>query len=206
MRAETTRMRMKISSLLGGWGTKRAPDERRKEPRYSAEGPMKAYWQVDGGFTSARGQLRDAGEGGSGIGFTISEQIPVGTATWITTGEGETFGGIVRHSDVKDGAYRTGARLDLQSKVVEGWGGVQLRWIGEDGLMHVASASLRNGDEGTLQVNCAEASPVGVLLLITGPEYSCLCFVQKCEPYGKRFLLEVETIADATKQPRANAA
>ncbi len=167
---------------------------------------MKAYWCVDGGFTSTRGRLRDAGEGGSGIGFTLSDQIPVGTAAWITTSEGETFGGIVRHSDAKDGGYRTGARLDLESKVVEGWGGVQLRWIGEEELMHVASASLRNGNEGMLEVNCAEAAPIGVLLLITGPEVSCLCFVKACEPYGKRFLLEVETAADATKQPRANAA
>jgi hypothetical protein len=89
---------------------------------------------------------------------------------------------------------------------VEGWGGVQLRRIGDDGVMRVASASLRNGDEGVLQVNCAQAAPVGELLLITGPEVSCLCLVNKCDPYGKRFLLEVETVADATKQPRANAA
>jgi hypothetical protein len=199
-------MKMTISSFLG-WGTKREnPEERRKEARYAAEGPVKAYWRTDGGFTSARGQLRDAGEGGSGIGLTMSQQIPVGTAAWITTSEGETFGGIVRHSDAKDGAYRTGVRLDLQSKVAEGWGGVQLRWIGDDQLMHVASASLRNSDEGMLQVNCAKAAPVGAILLITGPEVSCLCLVKQCEPYGKRFLLEVETAADATKQPRANAA
>ena len=199
-------MRMKISSFLGWGGKRENSDERRKEPRYAAEGPMKAYWCVEGGFTSARGRLHDAGEGGSGIGFTLSNQIPVGTAAWITTSEGETFGGIVRHSDGQDGTYRTGTKLDLQSKVVEGWGGVQLRWICGDGLMHVASASLRNGDEGELQVNCAEAAPAGVLLLITGPEVSCLCLVKQCKPYGKRFLLEVETVADATRQPRANAA
>lgn len=200
-------MRMKISSFLGGWGGKREnPEERRKEPRYSAEGPVKVYWCADGGFTWARGQLHDAGEGGSGIGIVLSEQIPEGTAAWITTSEGETFGGIVRHSNAEGGADRIGLRLDLQSQVVEGWGGVQLRRIGDEGRMHVASASLRNGDEGMLQVNCAEAAPTGVLLLITGPEVSCLCFVKKCEPYGKRFLLEVETVADATKQPRANAA
>jgi hypothetical protein len=198
---------MKISSFLVGWGAKREnSDERRKEPRYSAEGPMKAYWSAAGGITSARGQLHDAGEGGSGVGFVLPEQIPVGTAAWITTSEGETFGGIVRHADAKDGAYRTGLKLDLKSQVVEGWGGVQLRRIGDEGVMYVASASLRNGDEGMLQVNCAEAAPTGGLLLITGPEVSCLCLVKKCEPYGNRFLLEVETVADATKQPRANAA
>jgi hypothetical protein len=197
---------MKISSFLGWGGKRENPDERRKEPRYAAEGPMKAYWRVDNEFKSARGHLHDAGEGGSGIGFTLSQAIPVGTAAWITTSEGETFGGIVRHANAKNGAYRIGAKLDLQSKVVEGWGGVQLRWIGDGEMMHVASASLRNGDEGMLEVNCAEAAPVDVLLLITGPEVSCLCFVKKCQPYGKRFLLEVETIADATKQPRANAA
>lgn len=200
-------MRMKISSFLSGWGAKReTPEERRKEPRYSAEGPMKAYWCVEGGYTSARGQLNDAGEGGSGIGFTLTKQIPVGAAAWITTNDGETFGGIVRHSDARGGAYRIGAKLDLRSQVIEGWGGVQLRWIGDDGVMHVASASLRNGDEAMLQVNCAEAAPVGVLLLITGAMVSCLCLVRKCEPYGKRFLLEVETVADATKQTRSNAA
>ena len=199
-------MRRKISSFLGWGGKRENSDERRKEPRYAADGPMKAYWLLDGGLTSARGQLHDAGEGGSGIGFTLPETIPVGTAAWITTSEGETFGGIIRHAAARNGSYRIGAKLDLQSKVVEGWGGVQLRWIGDEGLMHVASASLRNGDEGMLEVNCAEAAPVGVLLLITGPEVSCLCCVKKCEPYGKRFLLVVEAIADATKQPRANAA
>jgi hypothetical protein len=72
---------MKISSFLVGWGAKREnSDERRKEPRYSAEGPMKAYWSAAGGITSARGQLHDAGEGGSGVGFVLPEQIPVGTA------------------------------------------------------------------------------------------------------------------------------
>jgi hypothetical protein len=197
---------MKISSFLGWGGKRENPDERRKEARYAAEGSMKAYWRLDNGFKSARGQLHDAGEGGSGIGFTLPESIPVGSAAWITTNEGETFGGIVRHAADKDGVYRVGAKLDLQTKVVEGWGGVQLRWIGDGELMHVASASLRNGGEGMLEVNCAEAAPVGVLLLITGLEVSCLCWVNKCQPYGKRFLLEVETIADATKQPRANAA
>jgi hypothetical protein len=199
-------MRMKISSFLG-WGAKRENQvEHRKEPRYATEGPMKAYWRLDGGFTSARGQLNDAAESGSGIGFTLSEPIPVGTAAWIATNEGQTVGGIVRHADAKDGVYLIGAKLDLQSTVIEGWGGVQLRWIGDEDLMYVASASLRNGDEGMLEVNCAEATPVGVLLLITGPEMSCLCFVKTCQPYGKRFLLEVETVADATKQPQANAA
>lgn len=200
-------MRMNISSFLGGWGAKReAPGERRKDPRYAAEGPIKVYWCVEGGFTSARGQLHDAGEGGSGVGFVLSSPIPVGSGAWITTSEGETFGCIVRHSDSRDGSYRTGAKLDLKSQVVDGWGGVQLQRIGEDGLMHIASASLRNGDEGMLQVNCADAQPVGALLLIAGPEVSCLCLVNRCEPYGKRFLLEVETVADATRQPRANAA
>ncbi|MDA0205243.1 MAG: hypothetical protein O3A53_02315 [Acidobacteria bacterium] len=199
-------MRMKISSFLGWGGKRENADERRKEPRYAAEGPMKVYWRVDGGFTSARGQLHDAGEGGSGLGFTLSEPILVGTAAWITTSEGETFGGIVRHADARDGVYLIGAKLDLQSKIVEGWGGVQLRWISDEQLMHVASASLRNGAEAMLEVNCAEAAPVGVLLLITGPEVSCLCFVKECRPYGKIFLLEVEAVADATEQPRANAA
>lgn len=200
-------MKMNISSFLGGWGVKReTPGERRKDPRYAADGQVKAYWCVEGGFASARGRLHDAGEGGSGIGFMLSCQIPVGAAAWITTSEGETFGCIVRHCDSKDGAYRTGANLNLKPQVIEGWGGVQLRRIGEDGLMHIASASLRNGDEGMLQVNCAEAQPVGVLLLIAGPHVSCLCLVNKCEAYGKRFLLEVETVADATMHPRANAA
>ena len=199
-------MRLKISSFLGWAGKRENGDERRKEPRYAAEGPMKVYWRLDDGFTSARGRLHDAGEGGSGLGFTLSEPIPVGTAAWITTNEDETFGGIVRHADALDGAYRIGAKLDLQSKIVEGWGGVQLRWISDEQLMHVASASLRNGDEAMLEVNCAEAAPVGVLLLITGSEVSCLCFVRECRPYGKRFLLEVETVADATEQPRADAA
>jgi len=199
-------MRMKISSFLS-WGAKRENQvERRKEPRYATEGPMTAYWRLDDGFTLARGRLNDAAESGSGIGSTLSEPIPVRSVAWITTNEGETFGGIVRHADAKDGDYRIGAKLDLQSKVVDGWGGVQLRWIDDEELMYVASASLRNGDEGMLEVNCAEATPVGVLLLITGPEMSCLCFVKKCQPYGKRFLLEVETVADATKQPQANAA
>ncbi len=200
-------MRMNISSFLGGWGAKReASGERRKDPRYAAEGPMKAYWCVEGGFTSARGQLHDAGEGGSGVGFMLSSQIPVGAGAWITTSDGETFGCIIRHSDAKAGCYRIGAKLDLRSQVIEGWGGVQLHRIGEDGLMHIASASLRNGDEGMLQVNCAEAQPVGALLLVAGAEVSCLCLVNKCEPYGKRYLLEVETVADASVQPRANAA
>ena len=199
-------MRLKISSFLGWAGRRENGDERRKEPRYATEGPMKAYWCVAGGFASARGQLRDAGEGGAGIGFTLPEPIPGGSAVWITTSEGETVGGIVRHADALDDAYRIGAKLDLQSKIVEDWGGVQLRWISDEQLMHVASASLRNGAEAVLEVNCAEAAPVGVLLLITGPEVSCLCFVKECRPYGKRFLLEVEPVADATEQPRANAA
>src|SRR5690606_24477806 len=152
------------------------------------------------------GHMHDAGEGGSGIGFTLTKQIPVGTAAWVTTSEGETFGGIVRHSDGTDGVFRIGAKLDLKSQVIEGWGGVQLRRIGDEGVMHVASASLRNSDEGMLQVNCADAAPVGALLLITGALVSCLCLVKTCEPYGRRFLLEVETIADATQQTRSNAA
>lgn len=199
-------MRMKISSFLGGWGKRETAGERRKDRRSAAEGPMKAYWCAEGKLVSARGKLQDAGEGGSGLGFTLSSQIPEGAAAWITTHEGETFACIVRHTDAKNGVYRAGGKLDLKSQVIEGWGGVQLRWVGKDGLMHLASASLRNGEEGMLEVNCAEAAPVGVLLLIAGPAVSCLCLVNKCEPYGKRFLLEVETVADATRQPQATAA
>lgn len=199
-------MKMTISNLLGWGGKRKKDDERRKWQRIVAEGPMRVYWCIEGGFLSARGTLRDAAEDGSGIGFDLRKQLPVGTIAWLTTQDGQTFGGVVRHADEKAGEYQTGMQLDLEPNAVGGWGGVQLHWIDRNNKMNVASASLRNGDEGSLQVNSAVEASVGSLLLITGPEVSCLCFVNKCQPYGKRFLLEVETAADATVQRTTQAA
>lgn len=199
-------MKMTISNLLGWGGKRKKEDERRKGHRVIADGPMWVYWCVEGGFVSARGTLRDAAEDGSGIGFALRKQLPIGTVAWLTTHDGQTFGGVVRHADEKAGEYQTGVRLDLKSNAVDGWGGVQLRWIDVSDKMNVAWASLRNGDEGSLQVNSAAEVSVGSLLLITGPEVSCLCFVNKCQPYGKRFLLEVATVADATVQSTTQAA
>ncbi len=199
-------MKMTISNLFGWGGNRKKDDERRKGHRVVADGPMRVYWCVEGGFLSARRTLRDAAEDGSGIGFALRKQLPVGTVAWLTARDGQTFGGVVRHADEKAGEYQTGIQLDLESNAVGGWGGVQLSWIDRSNKMNVASASLRNGDEGSLQVNSAGEVSVGSLLLITGPEVSCLCFVNKCQPYGKRFLLEVATAADATLQRTIQAA
>jgi len=199
-------MKMTISNLLGWGGKRKKEDERRKGHRVIADGPMRVYWCVEGGFVSARGTLRDAAEDGSGIGFALRKQLPIGTVAWLTTHDGQTFGGVVRHADEKAGEHQTGIQLDLESNAVGGWGGVQLSWIDGNNKMNVAAASLRNGDEGSLQVNSAGEVSVGSLLLITGPEVSCLCFVNKCQPYGKRFLLEVATVADATVQSTTQAA
>ena len=199
-------MKMTISNLFGWGGKRKKDDERRKGPRVVADGPMRVYWCVEGGFLSARGTLRDAAEDGSGIGFALGKHLPIGTVAWLTTQDGQTFGGVVRHANEKAGEYQTGIQLDLESNAVGGWGGVQLHWIDRNNKMNVASASLRNGDEGSLQVNSAAEPSVGSLLLITGPEVSCLCSVNKCKPYGKRFLLEVATVADATVQRTTQAA
>jgi hypothetical protein len=199
-------MKMTISNLLGWCGKRKKEDERRKGYRVIADGPMRVYWCVEGGFPSACGTLRDAAEDGSGIGFALRKHLPIGTVAWLTTQDGQTFGGVVRHADEKAGEYQTGIQLDLESNAVGGWGGVQLHWIDRRNKMNVASASLRNGDEDSLQVNSAGEVSVGSLLLITGPEVSCLYFVNKYQPYGKRFLLEVATAADATVQRTTQAA
>jgi hypothetical protein len=199
-------MKMTISSLLGWGGKRKADDERRKRARVVLDGPLRAYWCVDGQLDTLSGTLRDAAEDGSGIGFSLRRQIPIGTVAWLNTKDGHTFGGVVRHANEKEGEFRTGIQLDLQPKGLSGWGGVQTSWVDADGNMNAAPASLRNSEEGRLQVNAVGEAAEGSLLLITGTEVSCLCLVNGCQPYGKRFLLDVETVADATPQQSKRAA
>ncbi len=76
---------MSLSSLLRWGGKRKAPDERRDEGRYVAEGPMKAYWVADGACVVARGELRDLSEDGSGLGFRLRREMPVGRSGWVVT-------------------------------------------------------------------------------------------------------------------------
>lgn len=199
-------MKMTISNLFGWGGKRKADDERRKRARVEVDGPLRAYWCVDGVPRTSGGTLRDVAEDATGIGFSLRKQLPVGTVAWLNSHDGHTFGGIVRHADEKAGEYRTGIQLDAQPNELPGWGGVHIRWVDAAGRMNVAPASLRNSDDGRLQVNSVGEAAEGTLIMIGGAEVSCLCLVNGCQPYGKRFLLEVETVADATPQPSKQAA
>lgn len=199
-------MKTMISNLFGWGGKRKDEDSRRSAPRVVAEGPVRVYWRIDGVGFSGGGQLRDANEDGSGVGFVLRKQIPVGTIAWIIGEGGSIVGGVVRHADQQPDGYRTGVQLDTQPMVTGGWGGVQLSWVGRDEKTQLASATLRNSGEGCLEINCTGEAPVGSLLLIAGPEVSCLCWVTKCQPYGKRYLLEAETTADAVSPRKAQAA
>jgi hypothetical protein len=199
-------MKMTISRFLGWGGKRKADDERRQRPRVIVDEPVRVYWTTGDTYASAAGTLRDVAEDGAGIGFSLRKQLPIGTVAWLTTLDGRTFGGIVRHSDEKAGEFRSGVQLDVRPTAIDGWGGVQTRWIAADGKANVATASLRNSDEGGLQVNATAEAPVGSLLMISGPQVSCLCFVNDSQPYGKRFLLDVTTAADANVQLATQAA
>ncbi len=185
------------------WGRK----DRRRAPRRVLSGKGWLYW-LDEDYEPQRvaAVFADISEDAGGVGAVIRKAVPLGPSCWAMGEDGAAYPIIVKHCDACEEGFRAGAVLNPEPKARGGWGSAKLKWMDADEALVVCPASIRNADEGMIEVNAAKNPPDDSLLLLEGGEFACLCVLRKSTPYGDRRLLEVEPVADAAPAARAEAA
>lgn len=148
----------------------------------------------------------DISEDGGGIGAVLRTEAPLGGGCWAIGSEGAAHPIVIRRCVPCDEGYRIGALLNPEPQVAAGWGNSKLKWVGEEETLSVSPASIRNAEEGVIEVNSVRQPPSDRVLLLEGGEFACLCILRKSTAYGDRHLLEVEPIADAAPTTDAQAA
>jgi len=154
----------------------------------------------------AAAAFADISEDGNGVGAVVRRRTPLWPSCWAIGEDGAAYPLVVRRCDPCDEGFRVGAGLNVEAKVSEGWGSVRLEWLESDETVAVCPASIRNADEGVIEVNAAQDPPSDTLLLLEGAEFACLRVLRKSTPYGDRRLLEVEPVFDAAPVGRSEAA
>gem|GEM_PF-3112782 len=213
-------MKVSLSNFLR-WGGRREAQEQKSEPngpfwgrkerrraarRVLAGSGWICWVDADGEVQRAAAAFADISEDGSGVGAVVRRRTPLGPGCWAMGDDGAAYPLVVRRCDPCDEGFRLGAVLKVEARVCDGWGSARLKWLGSDETLAVCPASIRNADEGVIEVNAAQDPPSDTLLLLEGAEFACLCVLRKSTPYGDRRLLEVEPVFDAAPAGRAEAA
>lgn len=212
-------MKVSLSNFLRWGGRKDANDEaepngafwgrkdRRRAPRRVLAGTGSLCWIDDSGQARREtAAFSDVSEDGSGMGAVLRKEAPVGPHYWAIADDGAAFPIVVRHCVPCEEGFRLGARLNPEPRSIDGWGTAKLKWLDGEESLAIAPASIRNADDGRIEVNSAENPPENELLLLEGAEFACLCLLSKSAAYGDRWLLEVEPVFDAAPAARAEPA
>ncbi len=136
----------------------------------------------------------------------LRRPAPVGPRCWAIGEDGVAYPLVVRHCEPCDEGFRLGARINPEARVNDGWGSARLKWMDAEEMLTVSPASIRNADDGLIQVNAALNPPSNTLLLLEGRELACLCSLRTSSAYGERRLLEVEPVLEAAPAARKEAA
>lgn len=174
--------------------------DRRREARWTLDGLVWFYW-VDaesGEVERVEGDLLDVTDSLSGFGADVKRPIPAGVGGWVVSENEAPVPVEIKHCEASETGYRVGAAALQATRRIEAWGSAGVRWIDADGKAWVAPAVVRNAEDGRLEVNVASGVPLKTLVLVEGREAACLCQVRSSEAYGERYLIEVETISEAT--------
>lgn len=172
--------------------------ERRSEARWALEGQVRIYWVDAGGEADwTEGDLADVTESLSGFGVEVRRAVPVGLGAWVVSDSDAPVPIDLKTCEPSETGYRLGAAAARSIQRIAGWGTAGVRWVEPDGEVRLAPAVVRNAEDGRLEVNVAGRVPTSTLVLLEGREAACLCLSRSCEPYGDRFLIEVEAVAEA---------
>lgn len=214
---------MKLAKFLS-WGSKKAPEpseqpaestsaqqaepsvseERRRSPRRPAEDEGHFYWIAeDGEPTTVKGRYIDESDGGAGSLVDSAKEIPLDASVWFITSAGVFRSGFVRNCGPRENGFRVGFSYAETARTGGGWGAVRLRWLAPPDASNAAPASIRNADEGVVEVNSGAPVPLAELVMLDGCEYSCLAVSRRCEAYGDRHLLELQVISPAYRKLQA---
>ena len=181
------------------WGRK----DRRRAARRVLTGSGWVLWADEAGEPQREpARYLDAADNGLGMGALVSRPTPTGPHCWAISEDGSIHPCVVRHCEPCEEGFRIGARLDPELRQADGWGAARLKWLTADEVLVASPASIRNADDGLIEVNAAVKPPDQGLLLLEGREFACLCALRKSAPYGDRHLLEVEPIAEAAPVAR----
>ncbi len=212
-------MKVSLSNFLRWGGRRESQDEsepngafwgrkdRRRAPRRVLGGVGWIFWVDESGETQrVAAAFADVSEDAGGMGAVVRRQTPLGPTCWAVGEDGAAYPIIVRHCEPCDEGFRVGASLNPTPQLGDGWGSAKLKWMKADETLTVCPSSIRNADEGVIEVNAAQDPPSDTLLLLEGAEFACLCVLRKSTPYGDRRLLEVEPVLDAAPVGRSEAA
>lgn len=199
-------MRLSFASLLR-WKTASAvPAEpthpKRQHPRLPFSGQATLCWTEDGRARELRASLVNASEGGMAV---ISRRpLPVGAHVWILLQDGTDGRAEVCYSRPREKGYQTGLKFIAEergSRHQQGNAHSVLEWIDASKRLAGSLVSVRNAEEGELEVTVPKVVPCPAIVMLSAREVRCLCCTRDWRPDGDsyRFRIEVVSLAFPNK-------
>lgn len=176
--------------------------ERRKSIRWPKSGTAKMSWIADGGSLKiASAWLKDTGDGGLGV--YLRKPIDPGLTVWVMTHDGDDWQGVTRYCSPAEEGFQVGFERikSTNSKSDSNVVGTHLKWLEKSGKYAWTPVSVRNAADGRLEVVTSKAVPTPTIAMLTAKEVRCLASALACHKRGNRFLVEMEVVSDAYKNP-----
>jgi hypothetical protein len=159
-----------------------------------------SWIEDDGSWKTVSVWLKDIGDGGTGV-FS-RKPVEVNRSVWLINSQGQDSQGVIRYCTKSQEGYQVGfERIKVRVAKPESNGGAQLKWLEKSGKLVLTPVSIRNAGEGQIEVVTAKPVPAPAIMLLSGKEMRCLASAKACHKRGNRFLVEMEVVSDAYKNP-----
>lgn len=176
--------------------------ERRRSIRWPKTGAAKMSWiDGDGSLKTVTAWLKNSGEGGMGV--LTRKPVGIGRTVWVMTQDGEDWQGLIRYcNDTEEGFHVGFERIKVAaSKSDPNTLGTHLKWLEKPGKIALTPVSVRNAQDGRLEVVAPKAVPAPMVAMLAAKEVRCLASALACHKRGNRFLVEMEVLTDTYKHP-----
>jgi hypothetical protein len=195
-------MRLSFASLLrwkSGTTAPAAPAHpKRKHPRLPFSGQATLCWVEDGHPRELRASLVNASE--SGMAVTSRRPLPVGARVWILLQDGTDGRAQVCYSNPLQKAHQIGLKFiaeERRTRHAAPNAQSVLEWIDASNRLAGTLASVRNADEGELDVLVPEVVPCPAIVMLSAHEVRCLCCTKDWRPEGDSYLFRMEVVSEA---------
>lgn len=174
--------------------------ERRKSIRWPKTGTAKMSWIAENGrWKTVSAWLKDTGDGGLGV--YLRKPIDSGLTVWVMTQEGDDWQGVTRYCTPCEEGFQVGFERIKAPKSDTNVVGTYIKWLEKPGKLALTPVSVRNAADGRLEVVTSKAVPTPTIAMLSAKEVRCLASAMACHKRGNRFLVEMEVVSDAYKNP-----
>jgi hypothetical protein len=195
-------MRLSFSRLLG-WKSGRdnsaqPAHPKRKHTRLPFSGRATLCWTEDGRPHELRAALVNASEGGMAV--ATRKALPAGAQVWILLQDGTDGRAEVRYSNPAAKGYQTGLKFIAEERPSRRAGKSAqsvMEWIDASNRLVGSLVSVRNADEGELEVIVPEVVPCPAIVMLSANEVRCLCYTKDWRPDGNSYRFRIEVVSEA---------